>query len=122
MKITESSLQIAVVDWFIWTYPELARLLVKIPNEGRRSWARGRQMKREGLQKDFPDLVLFIPRGIYHGMVMEVKKLGEKPRAGQAEYLKLLENHGYYATYFDTFEEGQASIIWYLKQQEDRYD
>lgn len=121
MKQNESQIQISIVEWFTWAKPEYAKLLVKVTNEGRRSWARGKQLKREGLRKGFPDLFLFVPRGIYHGMAIEIKALGAKLRPEQKEYLKALEDQGYYSTWVDSFESAQSALAWYLNQKEDVY-
>lgn len=111
----ESQLQIAVVTWFGYQYSEYQKSLVKIPNEGKRSWAKGKQMKAEGLQKDFPDMFLFVPRGGYHGMAMEFKAPGEKPRKDQRAYLNYLASLKYFSRYFDNIDEAMEIIKAYME-------
>lgn len=133
---TESQIQIAIVDWFSWAWSQYARLLVHYPIGERRIkkhvWSKkakkliwicpdGQKLQRMGAKKDFPDLTLFVARGGYHGMVMEIKKLGEKPRQGQLEYLRALEDQEYYACWRDSFESAQSSINWYMRLKEDIY-
>lgn len=111
----ESQLQIAVVAWFGYQYSEYQKSLVKIPNEGKRSWAKGKQMKNEGLRKGFPDMFLFVPRGGYHGMAIEFKAPGRRPEKEQREYLNYLASLKYFSRYFDNIDEAMEIIKAYME-------
>ena len=67
-------------------YPELA-LLYAIPNGGNRNIVTATKLKAEGVKAGVPDLCLPVPRGGYHGMYLEMKKIA----AGLARY----SNGGY---------------------------
>ena len=67
---SEHQEQTALVKWAQYrsaTMPEL-RMLAAIPNGGRRDPVTGALLKGEGTQRGFPDLFLYVPRRIYHGL------------------------------------------------------
>ena len=67
--VTEDEATIAVVE-----YCSLRGVTVAhVPNEGKRSPQQGAKLKRMGMQKGFPDLVVPLPRGNYHGLYIEMK-------------------------------------------------
>lgn len=114
---TESQLQISIVEWFGYAYPTFRKSLVKISNEGKRSWARGRQMKDEGLQPGFPDLFLFVPRSGFHGLAMELKAPKKKPTKLQLDYLSYLSSLRYLSLWFDDFELATTLLTKYMEGQ-----
>ena len=88
---TETQAQIAVVDYCrILGIP-----IVHIPNEGKRSPRQGSEEVRMGLSKGFPDLFLPVPRGKYHGMMIEMKVTGGRLSPEQRKWLVLLRDSGY---------------------------
>lgn len=95
---TESEEQIALFQWAEYAsamYPEL-KLMYHIPNEGKRSYPVAKKMKAEGLKAGVPDLCLPVPRGKYHGMYIEMKRMHGKITQSQSEWLTALEQQGYY--------------------------
>lgn len=118
----ESYTQQAAVKWFRMQYPQYARLLIHIPNEGKRSTKlvrtrdgyktvciSGSRLKAEGMVKGVSDLVLFVPSGRYHGLCIETKTEsmdgnGKKVRTCQSkeqrQWQEEVESQGYmYAVY-----------------------
>lgn len=71
-------------------------------------------MKAEGIKAGFPDLFLFLPRGKYAGLALEVKSLGKKLNPKQKDWLLRLKKQGYAAEYFDTVENGQEILTAYM--------
>ena len=65
-----------------------------IANEGKRSKAQGAALKRQGLRKGFPDLVIPVARGEYHSLYIEMKADGGKLTKEQAEWLWRLRDEG----------------------------
>lgn len=111
MNRYEQEMQIAFFEWTKWQegkYPEL-KLIHHIPNGGKRSKAEAGIFKAMGVKKGVPDVFLPEPRGIYHGLYIEFKAMGEKPRADQEEFIKCLREAGYFACVCD--ELGKAINI-----------
>lgn len=72
-----------------------------------------------------PDLIIFAPRGIYHGLFIELKTKTPYKKNGtllenahlkaQEETIKNLRELGYYADFKWTLEDAIKLIDWYLK-------
>jgi hypothetical protein len=97
---TESSEQIAVFEWARLMenqYPEL-KGLAHIPNGGARDKITGARLKREGVKPGFPDIVLLVARGQYHGLAVEMKRQqGGSLSQNQKTWLNRLNAQGYKA-------------------------
>jgi len=95
---TESQEQSRVIKWATYraaTLPEL-RMLISIPNGGKRDAATGAKLKREGLKAGFPDLALFVPRHGYHALFIEMKRrYGGSVQPKQKEWHERLRSYGF---------------------------
>lgn len=128
---TEHQIQCAIVEWANNTFVDhpagrkvcLGSYLIKIPNEGKRSLAYGKKMKKEGLKKGASDLFLAIPllRSRYFldfyfkcGLWLEIKKKGKKPTNEQLEFLENMRSIGYESQFKDSVDEGIQAIKDYL--------
>lgn len=90
-NITEDSEQVAVVQ-----YCELMGIPVThTPNEGKRSKSYGAKLKKMGMRKGFPDLLVTRARGGYHGLAIEMKVGNNKPTEDQKWWLRKLASEGY---------------------------
>ena len=49
-----------------------------------------------GMQKGFPDLFVAVPRGVYHGLFVEMKTPEGRASDEEKEMLTLLSGQGYY--------------------------
>jgi hypothetical protein len=67
-----------------------------------------------GYKKGVPDLVIFVPRGIYHGLLLEVKSLRGRVSAEQKRWHTSLENNGYFVAIPRSFEQAKELIHLYL--------
>ncbi len=56
----------------------------------------GIKMKRAGYKKGHPDMIIYEPRGGYHGMTVELKFEG-KPTPEQVEWARVLNERGYHS-------------------------
>ena len=86
---TEHGEQTALMQWTVINgrlYPDLD-LLHAIPNGGDRSPSVASALKAEGVKSGVPDLCLPVPRGMYAGLYIEMKKQTEykKTRGGRSE-------------------------------------
>lgn len=95
-------------------YPEL-RLMFHIPNGGRRGKAEAGKFKMEGVKAGVPDIFLPAPRGEFHGLFIEMKKLrGGKVSAEQRAWIQDLRAQGYAAEVCCGWQEAAETISKYL--------
>ncbi len=110
---TESEQQIALVEWAALVHKVR---LVHIANEGKRTTWFGNRLKKLGMRKGFPDLLLFIPRKGFFGLAIELKRdKASKLTPEQREWLAELNSHGYLAKVGYGIDEAQEIINDYLK-------
>ena len=70
-------------------------LVFSIPNEAKRSFAVVAHMKKLGLTKGVPDVMVAIPRGQYHGLFIEFKSAKGRVRPEQTAFHEKLRSQGY---------------------------
>ena len=88
---SEDAEQEAVVE-----YCDLLHIpIVHIPNEGKRILSYAARMKKMGLRRGFPDLLVPLARGGYHGLSIEMKYGKNKITKEQKEWLERLAAEGY---------------------------
>jgi len=92
--------------------PELA--LYHPPNEGHRTIMTGAMLKRLGLRKGFPDLLLLAQSGGYGMLFIELKSEFGTPTKEQLEYLAFLRDRGYAACLCYGWDAARRCIEDYL--------
>ena len=96
-------------------FPEL-RMFYHIPNEGKRSWRQGRELKDQGLRKGVPDNCLPVPRGKYHALYIELKRtVGGRASDEQKAWVDDLNRAGNRAVICKGWAEAAEEIMRYLK-------
>ena len=107
---SEDAEQEAVVE-----YCDLLHIpIVHIPKEGKRSLSYAARMKRMGLRSGFPDLLVPLARGGYHGLFIEMKYGKGKTTKEQEEWLSCLNSQGYRAVVCRGSGEALAEINSYI--------
>ncbi len=118
MNDAEHREQVGLFIWAEWAqldWPELG-LLFAVPNGGRRDVVTGARLKAEGVKRGVPDVWLPVARGGYHGCVIELKaNVKGRPTREQVEWLKKLEEQGYYAALALGAEAAKRLLTWYLE-------
>ena len=95
-------------------------MLAAIPNGGRRDPVTGALLKAEGTQRGFPDLFLYVPRRVYHGLAIELKRrVGGRVSPAQAEWLNRLREQGYKAIVCYGWDDARRVIEGYLGATEE---
>jgi len=116
----ESEEQQLVITWAKWqekAHPEL-RWLHAIPNGEWRNIVTARRLIGEGVKKGVPDLCLPVPRGLYHGLYIEMKRLkGSRESDEQKEWLEYLNSAGYLAITCKGADIAINAILDYLKRK-----
>jgi len=93
----EAGVQKAVVDYIKYQYPHV--LYCASAGGVRTSMKQAIKMKATGYIKGVPDLQIFEPVGNYHGLLIEIKDLKGVVSKEQKQWIKDLNDRGYYATY-----------------------
>lgn len=117
MHHAEEQEQIALISWARLQeqkYPEL-KLLLHVPNGGKRSKAEAARLKAAGVRAGVPDLFLPIPKGDYHGLWIELKVKPNKPTQNQLLWLGALDAHGYACKVCYGFAEAAEAILSYIQ-------
>lgn len=114
INLTEEAVTEAIVDYCNLRCIPIAH----VPNEGKRSLQYGVRLKRMGMQKGFPDLIIPLPKGKYHGLYIEVKVGNNTTTADQKKWLTILHGNGYAATACWGIDEGMAVVNRYLRGKE----
>ena len=127
MSLNEHHLQSNCVSWFRMQYPFPKYMIAAIPNAAKRSFTVAAMIKREGLLKGFPDLIIPHGRHGFHGLFIEMKSEKQlksthgKYRAGgkltpeQSEVHEILIREGYMVKVCDKIENFQKLVNFYLK-------
>jgi hypothetical protein len=109
--------QVRIFWHFEQHHPDIYLRLVATPNGGWRGQKAGGYMKAEGQKKSYPDMSLDMPKGVYHGMRIELKYGSNGLDEGQVRYLRQLREDGYHSVHCVGMTEAIEAIMtyWYLQ-------
>lgn len=117
MKDLEGQEQEELFKWLRVQHPEAYKLTFHPPNGGKRHPSVANKLKRQGVKAGVPDIFVMMPKGDYHGLMIEFKasppaktEVSDK----QKEWLSRLENQGYLATVCRGIEAAQNEINNYM--------
>lgn len=108
----ESDVQIAVINYLKDKYPNA--IYCASAGGVRTSFKQAVKMKMNGYKKGFPDLQICEPVGGYHGLFIEIKTEIGVASKEQKEWVKQLNERGYYATICKGFEQCKEAIDFYF--------
>lgn len=115
----EGEEQVLFIDWMEATYPQLAHLLIHIPNGGYRKNAfEGWRLKRQGVRKGVSDLLFACPCNGYAGLWIEFKASAPNNAPATEEqlfWLSEMKKQGYQAQLCIGLTEAQKTMIEYLR-------
>jgi hypothetical protein len=104
-----------LLQWASARIPRDLPPLVHIPNGGARNAVTGARLKAEGTRPGFPDYALFVPRGEFHGLFVELKKRkGGRISPAQDQWLDALRSQGYATVIAYGWEHAASFISSYL--------
>ncbi len=112
-KNTEASVQSAIVQYLKAAYPNT--LYCATAGGMKTSYTQAARMKATGYVRGVPDLLIFEPRGSFHGLFIEVKKDEKQyPTKEQKEWVIELNKRGYSAYICKGFDHAKNVIDEYL--------
>lgn len=114
---SEEDIQIALVRWFDLQYPDAAPWLYHSPAGGVRNKVTAWRLKNLGVRRGFPDLTLWLPRGGFHGLAVELKAAKGKPTPEQIQWLDHMARTGWMAVVCTGFDAARETFDNYLKQR-----
>lgn len=97
-------------------HPELL-LLTAVPHGGFRHKATAGKLKAEGVRAGYPDYLLDVPRGQFHGLRIELKRRNASPsdtKPEQVEWHEALRANGYRVEVCKGWEAAWAVVVDYL--------
>lgn len=95
-------------------------LIFAIPNGGDRDVRVAVKLQAEGVKAGIPDLFVPVARHGWHGLFMELKAKGNKPKTHQEQWLQLLANQGYCCCVItDDLDEAMRILHWYIEGKEE---
>ena len=114
---SEHQEQVSFIQWCARNaahYPDLA-WIAAIPNGGKRPISVAVRMKQEGVRAGYPDLLLDVACGPYHGWRCELKKVGGKvDKKTQAPWHERLRAQGYRVDICVGWEAAARALCAYL--------
>ena len=109
----EDDLQMAVAQ-----YLDLVSLAwFHVANERRTSVRAGARLKRKGVKPGVPDVLIFEPKGKYHGLALELKIKGNYMTLEQKHWFTRLEMKGWFCKCCYNFDEVQETVTNYLEKK-----
>ncbi len=111
-NISEKSIHKTVIDW-ARSHPYLNKLVIHIPNEGKRTERYGKLLKDMGMRAGVADLLITIARHGFHGAWIELKSLDGVLSSHQKEFLDDMSKQGYFTAVCWSIEEAIKTIDWY---------
>lgn len=118
-RVSEHAEQVTLMQWARLherQYPDLA-LLHAIPNGGWRHVNVAKGLKAEGVKAGVPDLDLPAPRGIWHGLRIELKSAGGVLSDAQSWWIEQLRARGYRTEICRGWEAARDVILEYLEEK-----
>ena len=115
--IPEGAIQSQCVAHFHNTYPEYRGLYFCVPNENSRgdsNSATGAIRRSMGVVKGVSDTLMLIPRGKWHGLCVEYKRLDGYQSQAQKEWQSKVEAQDYRYEVVRSLEEFKKLIKEYL--------
>lgn len=110
----EDAVQINVINWFKYNYPDFADDVIHIANQRTCSMQQGRLLKRLGVKKGASDLFFAIKNTEFAGLWLELKTKQGKLSKEQQEFLERKRMRGYCAMVAYGEDEAKEIIQTYL--------
>jgi hypothetical protein len=112
----ERQMQTAVVQYIDKCHPQVGSLCFHVPLELlRREEHTAGMFHALGARAGVADIVMLVPRGAYHGLLIELKVPPRRPTDSQVTFLESARAQGYAACWSDSINTVLKLIDVYLK-------
>lgn len=110
----EHYIQVRVFDFFERYHPEIYECLAAYPAGGTRTAKAAGQMRAEGQVSGYPDIIIDMACGAYHGARIELKTPTGTLQESQKRRLQLLHGRGYFCAAVKGFDDCKDLILEYF--------
>lgn len=113
----EDADQINFTSWFYYQYPHYSTLYFHVVNENTMPVQGRVKAKKKGLKAGVSDIFVMIKRGVYSGLVIELKRQDKtKSRVSieQQCFLEEMDEQGFYCAVCYGFEQAKKCVQDYL--------
>lgn len=114
MAKSETTIQIMFINRLVWMMPEYADLVFAIPNGGKRDAKTAMILKNMGVRPGVPDVMIAVPRKKYHGLFVELKKVGGRTSGDQERVISALRTQGFMVVVCEGLEAAWEAVMEYL--------
>jgi hypothetical protein len=111
-EISEATIQKTVIHW-VRLQPKIKKLVIHIPNEGKRSVRYGRLLKDMGMVPGASDLFIAMPSHGFNGAWIELKSKNGVLTPEQADFLNDMSAQNYFTAVCRSIDETIKIIKWY---------
>lgn len=112
---SEDAIQMALIAWLRLQHPEAWPWAHHSANGGYRNPVTAARLKAMGVRRGFPDLTLWLPRGGFHGLAVELKVGRNRATAEQIAWLDHMASTGWMAVCCIGFDAARQTIEDYLR-------
>lgn len=130
MSMQESYLQQECIRWFKFQFPKYEKVLIHVPNEGKRNTkmvrtkygmkvvcSSGARLKAEGLVAGVADLLLLTPNREYGSLAIEMKTPKGRLSDSQKMWRDEFEKAGNKYVVCRSFEQFMCEVLDYMKNK-----
>lgn len=123
MSVNEDDIQQALFAYLAHIEPRIPEVafIYHVPNGGRRSVATGARLKRLGVKRGVPDIIVPMARQGYHGMAIELKRPDGRLSPHQQHWLAMLTQEQWYAIVCTSWIAAARLIVIYLGHDPTHY-
>ena len=117
---SEHEIQVAYFEWWAWNAKRLGVpqcLCFAVPNGGLRKKGVAGKLKAEGVRAGTSDVFLLVPRGPFHGLVMEFKSRKGRPTPEQLAFMTEARRRDYNGVFVYSTDEAIRVTSVYLTQE-----
>jgi hypothetical protein len=126
MEKRETRIQIALATWVKLQYPTI--IFTSESSGIRVPMGLAMQMKKQRSNHTLPDFMMFMPKGQYHGLFLELKKDRSALYKKNGDFritqhiieqnntITLLNHYGYFARFACGLDQAMEYVNWYMKQ------